>query len=55
MDEYLDDFEEVLGELGPKTIKERSLLEELGPNMIDRATVREHTDDHDEDTDTEAR
>ena len=40
--------------LGPKTINERSLLEELGPNAIDRSTGREHTDDRGDDTDTDA-
>ena len=36
-------------------INERSLLEELGPNTIDRSTGRKHTDDHGDDTDTDAR
>ena len=55
MDEYLDDFEEMLGELGPKTINERSLLEEPGLNTIERSSGWEHTDDHGDDTDTDAR
>ena len=36
-------------------INERSLLEELGPNTIDRSTGRKHTADHGGDTDTDAR
>ena len=55
MDEYLDDFEELLEELGSKTINERSLLEVFGPNTIHRSTGWGHTDDHGDDTDTDAR
>ena len=36
-------------------ITERSLLEEIGPNMIDRSIGKEHTDDHGDSTETNVR
>ena len=54
MNEYMDDFEEMLEDLGPKTFNKRSLLAELGPNTNDRSTWREHSNDHGDDTEKDA-